>query len=52
MESEGDTIRDRWLEAEGLRVLRFWNHEVLNNVDAVVEAISTAVQRLRGSAPA
>lgn len=24
-----DRIRDAWLESQGFRVLRFWNHEVL-----------------------
>jgi very-short-patch-repair endonuclease len=47
LESVGDKIRDHWLEAEGFRVLRFWNHEVLNDVEAVLAAISAAVQRLR-----
>ena len=51
LESVGDTIRDHWLEAEGFRVLRFWNHEVLNDVEAVLAAISTVVLR-RCSAPA
>jgi very-short-patch-repair endonuclease len=51
MESQGDTIRDRWLEREGFRVLRFWNHEVLKNVDGVLETIATAVRARRGSMP-
>jgi len=47
LESVGDKIRDPWLEAEGFRVLRFWNPEVLNDVETVLAAISAAVQRLR-----
>ncbi len=47
LESVGDKFRDPWLEAEGFRVLRFWNPEVLNDVEAVLAAISAAVQRLR-----
>jgi very-short-patch-repair endonuclease len=27
---EYDSNRTRWLESRGYRVLRFWNHEVLN----------------------
>ena len=34
-----DTDRTRWLEAQGYRVLRFWNGEVLANTDAVAQVI-------------
>ena len=34
-----DEVRTRWLEAQGYRVLRFWNNEVLQNLDGVLEAI-------------
>ena len=36
---EGDRLRTRFLEAQGLMVLRFWDNEVLMQTDAVVEAI-------------
>jgi very-short-patch-repair endonuclease len=38
-ENPEDMIRDRWLEEQGFRVLRFWNHEVLGNLDGVLEVI-------------
>ncbi len=38
-QSERDARRDRDLEAAGFRVLRFWNNEVLTQVDAVLERI-------------
>ena len=38
-----DEERTRWLAAEGFRLLRFWNNEVLTNVDAVLEVIHRAV---------
>src|SRR5262249_10564105 len=28
-----DEARTRWLEAEGYRVLRFWNNDLTNNMD-------------------
>ena len=31
--------RDAWLEQQGFRVLRFWNNEVLQNIEGVKEAI-------------
>src|SRR3989344_2409125 len=34
-----DIIRDSWLKSQGFKVIRFWNNEVLNNRDGVVEEI-------------
>ena len=36
---EYDSNRTRWLESRGYQVLRFWNHEVLSEFDAVEETI-------------
>jgi very-short-patch-repair endonuclease len=38
-----DTERSGWLQAQGFRVLRFWNHEVLQYIEAVKEVIREAV---------
>jgi very-short-patch-repair endonuclease len=38
-ESAGDAIRDRRLMDEGYRVLRFWNNEVLGNIEGVLMTI-------------
>ena len=38
-----DTERDRWLRAEGYRVLRFWNHEILTETAVVMEVIQNAL---------
>jgi very-short-patch-repair endonuclease len=35
----GDKIRDEWLRSEGYSVLRFWNNQVLNNMEGVLETI-------------
>jgi very-short-patch-repair endonuclease len=37
-----DASRTRFLEAEGYRVLRFWNTEVLGNLEGVAEVILAA----------
>jgi very-short-patch-repair endonuclease len=37
--SEKDTERDAWLQSQGFKVLRFWNHEVLTNIEGVLEVI-------------
>ena len=34
-----DAARTPWLEAEGYRVLRFWNSEVLGNLEGVLQTI-------------
>ena len=37
--SEYDKIRDAWLEGQGFRVLRFWNNEILGNLEGVLERV-------------
>ena len=34
-----DAARSTWLEREGFRVLRFWNHEILTNGEGVLTTI-------------
>ena len=36
---EKDKERDSYLKKQGFRVIRFWNNEVLNNVQGVLEVI-------------
>jgi very-short-patch-repair endonuclease len=38
-QQEYDAERTRYLESKGYRVLRFWNHDVLNNIDSVLQVI-------------
>jgi very-short-patch-repair endonuclease len=40
-----DCKRTVWLEAQGFRVLRFWNNQVLNNLEGVLER---TLQELEG----
>ena len=42
-QQKSDCHRSRELEARGFRVLRFWNHEVLKEPDAVPESILGAL---------
>ena len=37
---EADLSRSAFLAQRGLRVLRFWNHEVLTSLDAVLQQIT------------
>jgi adenine-specific DNA-methyltransferase len=45
-QSEQDQRRTAWLEGEGFRVLRFWNNDVLQNSEGVLEAIAAALSDL------
>jgi very-short-patch-repair endonuclease len=52
-ESQRDIVRDRWRRDHGYRVLRFWNNDVIQNTDGVLEAIAEVLgaspsPRLRG----
>jgi very-short-patch-repair endonuclease len=39
---EVDHVRTRFLESRGLKILRYWDNEVLQQMDAVLEAILSA----------
>ncbi|MDE2420081.1 MAG: endonuclease domain-containing protein [Gammaproteobacteria bacterium] len=42
-----DAIRTEYLESLDIKVLRFWNHKVLTNIDAVLSTIQQNIgQRL------
>jgi len=39
LENKKDKLRDKWLEEQGYEVLRFWDNEVLTNIEGVMESI-------------
>lgn len=39
-ESRSDAARDAALEEQGYRVVRFWNHDVRDNLDGVLERLA------------
>ena len=45
---QADEVRTAWLVSRGCRVRRFWNHDVLQNTDGVLEAILIALGRRPG----
>lgn len=48
--AERDAGRSAWLQSQGYRVMRFWNHDVLRSPDVVGEAIlAEARSRTRGA---
>ena len=38
-----DAERTKWLEREGYRVIRYWNNEVLENIDGVLDTINAVL---------
>jgi very-short-patch-repair endonuclease len=36
---KSDEVRTRWLQARGYRVVRYWNNDVLGNIDGVLAAL-------------
>jgi len=43
-ESPTDARRDAWLRSQGFRVLRFWNNEILQSAEAVLETLMDALK--------
>ncbi len=42
-QAAADSARTKFLLSEGYRVVRFWNNEVLTNIDGVIEVIANAL---------
>jgi very-short-patch-repair endonuclease len=45
--SASDAERTKVLEANGYRVLRYWNNDVLSNIEGVLEDIQSAISTTR-----
>jgi very-short-patch-repair endonuclease len=43
-DSTRDVIRDKWLAEHRYRILRFWNNDVTDNIDGVLEEIAMALK--------
>jgi len=43
IKSQKDQIRDKWLQSQGFKVLRFWDNEVFENIDGVLQVIFDSV---------
>lgn len=51
-DSAKDAVRDEWLRSQGFTVLRFWNNDILQNTEAVLEVILKEVAKTAPSPPA
>ena len=36
---ESDDVRTNWLHSQGFKVVRFWNNDILTNIEGVLEVI-------------
>jgi very-short-patch-repair endonuclease len=45
-----DTVRSDWLATRGYRVLRFWNNDVLSNLEGVLAEIGAAIDSTNDAA--
>ena len=45
--SDADAARTEVIEAHGYRVIRFWNHDIIENTDGVLETIATEIALAR-----
>jgi very-short-patch-repair endonuclease len=47
-QAEYNEERTKYLEAHGYRVLRFWNHDVMNHLDDVLRVIWNVLKDEKG----
>ena len=43
-QEEQDTERTKYLESQGYQVIRFWNNQVMNDMDGVILAIINSLE--------
>ena len=48
-QEEYDAERTKFLESRGYKVLRFWNNEVLKNIDDVIREIQLTLEDMKKS---
>ena len=48
---EYDAERTQFLEALGLKVVRYWNHDVLGNTEVVLEGLWQVCAELKNTSP-
>jgi very-short-patch-repair endonuclease len=44
-QEEYDEERTKYLESDGYKVIRFWNNDVMNNIEGVILAIMYALEQ-------
>jgi very-short-patch-repair endonuclease len=41
VQQDYDKSRSEWLQSQGFKVIRFWNHDVMNNIEGIKEVIAS-----------
>ena len=44
-QQERDEERTRYLQSQGYKVIRFWNNDVMNDIDSVITAIYSVLEQ-------
>jgi very-short-patch-repair endonuclease len=44
IQARNDSIRDAFFKSKAYRVLRFWNHDVMKNVEGVLTVVADAIE--------
>ena len=42
-----DAARTKWLESQGYRVVRYWNSDVVEDIDSVLEDLLVQLQKIK-----
>ena len=50
-ESRCDAVRDQWFAENDFRVMRFWNNEVLSNLEGVLNLLAAEIRNTPHPAP-
>ena len=45
LQADADEERTNYLQGKGFRMLRFWNHEVLQNLESVLSLIYSHLEK-------
>ena len=46
-QQEYDAERTKYLELQGYKVIRFWNNQVMNDMNGVILAITNAIEEIK-----
>src|SRR5690348_4582182 len=47
--SEADGIRTSWLRSQGFVIMRFWNNEVIDNIEGVLHSVAAMLDQQAAS---
>ncbi|WP_394041824.1 DUF559 domain-containing protein [Roseixanthobacter liquoris] len=51
VQQDRDRRRDQWFQAQGYRVVRYWNGDVMSNLDGVLEDLARCMSATAAAIP-